>query len=158
MTTGEIVQEIQDRLYYNGELNQINLIESTGLITQIAELVLGVLSLVIMILVPIVVAIEIVYISFPIIRQKTDELILKIESRGVKNNVLGFVLRDAKEAVKRANIDMVGQKTAIGIYLGLKVRSIFMGMFILAFVIRGGSSVINFVWNLFERVISTMFY
>lgn len=158
MTTSEITQEIQDRLYYNGELNQINLIESTSIITQVAELVLGVLSLVIIILVPIVVAIELVYISFPTIRQKTNEMILKIESRGVKTNVLGFVLRDAKEAVKRANIDLVGQKTAVRIYIGLKVKSVFMGMFILAFVIRGGSSIINFVWSLFERTINTMFY
>lgn len=158
MSTSDIVRELEERLYYNGEINQIQLIEQTGLISQIASIVLGVLSIVILILVPIVVAVEVIYIAFPVIRNKTDELILKIESKGVKHNALGFVLRDAKEAVKRANIDMIGQKSAISIYLKLKVKSVFIGMFILAFVIQGGSDIVEFLWDMFEGLVSTMFY
>lgn len=158
MSTEGIVQGIKDKMYYNGELNHIQLIEQTSFVTQVASLLLGIITTAILILIPIVVALEIMYITFPIIRQKTDELILDIESRGYKHNALGFVLRDAIEAVKRANTNMIGEKTAIAIYLQIKSKSLFTAMFIVAFVIKGGSTVVDFVWGLFESIISNIFY
>ena len=158
MSTEGIVQGIKDKMYYNGELNHIQLIEQTSFVTQVASLLLGIITTAILILIPIVVALEIMYITFPIIRQKTDELILGIESRGYKHNALGFVLRDAIEAVKRANTNMIGEKTAIAIYLQIKSKSLFTAMFIVAFVIKGGSTVVDFVWGLFESIISNIFY
>lgn len=158
MSIEKLVAELEERLASNGDVNYLEMIQSSNLIQRIASFVIGALSLLIMITVPIIVSIEIIYICFPVIREKTDELIFKVEERGYARNVIGFTLRDAIEAVKEANTTMIGERSALWIYMKLKLKSIMFLMFIVVFVLRGSSSVINFVDSLFRGVIETIFF
>ena len=156
MSIEDIKDGLAERTESSGDIDYIQLIESTGIIGKIATLVFGFLATAIMIIVPLIVTIEIIYICFPIIREKIDDLIVKVENKGIANKVLGFTLRDAKRAVEEANTVMIGQKSALWIYLKLKCTSMTFLMFILALVIMGSSTIVNFVWKLFEGIFATI--
>jgi hypothetical protein len=152
-----LVEELEKRIYSNGDVNYLFMIQSTNVIYSIASLVLGILSLLIVIIVPIVIALELMYICFPAVRAKADELIMKIEGSGHKNNLVQFTLRDAVEAVEEANTRMVGERSALWIYLQIKVKSVLFLMFIVALVVRGSASIIAFMDGLISNIIYAMF-
>ena len=81
MSIDELTNELERRLSYDGDLNHITLIESSGVIGRVASIILGILSLMIIILVPIIITMEVMYICFPAIREKTNELITKLETK-----------------------------------------------------------------------------
>lgn len=157
MNIRKLVDELQNKISNSGGINRLLMLESTDAIKRVFSLILGILCVIILITIPIIVAIEIIYIVFPIIRLKADEAIFKIDSGGHKHNMLGFMLRDAVEAVKIANTRMIGEESALWIYLKIKCKSVLFICFIVAFVLRGSSSMVQFISNLFSRIIDTMF-
>lgn len=161
MSIDDITRELENRLAYDGDLDHITLIESSGIIARISSIVLGMLSTIIIILVPIVVAVEVVYICFPAIREKTDELITKLETKGADKRLLGVAFRDAKQAIEI--IYCSGQLTGttgdvLWEYLKIKVKSIIFVFFLLSLVIQGGAYIVDIVWNLVGNVIEQLFY
>lgn len=156
MSIAELTAELEERLYSDGSVDSIQMIQQSNMVMTIVQLVLGILSILIIILVPLITSLELVYICFPVIRNKTDELIFNIENKGTQHKVLGFAFRDARQAVTEANVGMIGERSALWIYLKLKFKSIFFVFFVLAFVLRG-HSIITFVDNLFGRIIEMIF-
>ena len=142
MSIGDLVNNLENRMYSDGTVDHISIIEVTDMIQRVSSVILGVLAWLILIMLPIVIAIEIIYICFPIIREKTNEMILKLEQRGYKHNIPGFVLRDAIKAIKDAeeqmakgNGDLTGTSSALWIYIKIKLPAIFFAFFVLAFVL-----------------------
>lgn len=154
MGVEDIKEELAKRTESSGDLDYIQLREHTEIITRVVSIVLGVLLVAILIIVPLIITLEIMYICFPIIRGKMEEIIEKVEDKGFLNKMAGFTLRDAKEAVLRANTVQIGEKSALWIYLGLKCKSLMVLMFIVALVIMGSSTIINFVWKLIDGLVS----
>lgn len=161
MSIDDITRELENRLAYDGDLDHITLIESSGIIGRIAAIILGLLSTLIVILVPIIVAMEVVYICFPAIRDKTNELLTKLETKGADKRLLGVAFRDAKHAVEEVYCrgelngtigDMLWE------YFKVKVKSIVFVFFLLSLVIQGGAYVVDLVWNLVGNVIERLFY
>lgn len=161
MGIDDITRELENRLAYDGDLDHITLIESSGIIDRIAAIILGLLSTLIVILVPIIVAMEVVYICFPAIRDKTNELLTKLETKGADKRLLGVAFRDAKHAVEEVYCrgelngtigDMLWE------YFKVKVKSIVFVFFLLSLVIQGGAYVVDLVWNLVGNVIERLFY
>lgn len=161
MGIDDITRELENRLAYDGDLDHITLIESSGIIGRIAAIILGLLSTLIVILVPIIVAMEVVYICFPAIRDKTNELLTKLETKGADKRLLGVAFRDAKHAVEEVYCrgelngtigDMLWE------YFKVKVKSIVFVFFLLSLVIQGGAYVVDLVWNLVGNVIERLFY
>lgn len=157
MEIQDLVGKLQDRIANDGSVDQIMMLEQTNIIERVASFTIGMLSLLIMIFVPIIVSLEIIYICFPICRDATEKIIVKIESRGKKGTAIGFILRDALEAVKQANTTMIGEKSALWIYLGIKCKSLMFLMFIIVFIIRGSGPIVGLVHKLFINVIETIF-
>lgn len=153
MDTSTIVNELTSRLETDGKMDFINMIEIADTVQTIGSLVLGILSVAILILVPLISVIEIVYICFPVVRDKMEQLIIKVESKGMSNRVLGFTLRDAREAVERANTNMIGERSALWIYFQLKIKSIFFVLFVLVFVVQGYKPITDFIWKLFGGLV-----
>lgn len=158
MGINDITNELQNRLSYDGDLDHITLIESSGIIGRVASVILGLLSLMIVILVPIVVAVEVVYICFPAIRDKTDELLLKLETRGADKRILGMAFRDAKHVVELVYCRGGTTGDMLWEYLKIKVKSIVFVFFLISLVIQGGGYIVDLVWNLVGNVIEKIFY
>lgn len=158
MGINDITNELQNRLSYDGDLDHITLIESSGIIGRVASVILGLLSLMIVILVPIVVAVEVVYICFPAIRDKTNELLLKLETKGADKRILGMAFRDAKHVVELVYCRGGTTGDMLWEYLKIKVKSIVFVFFLISLVIQGGGYIVDLVWNLVGNVIEKIFY
>lgn len=154
MSIEDIKEALAEKTESSGDLDYIQLREQTEIITRVVSIVLGILLVAIMIIVPLIITLEIMYICFPVIRGKMDMLVEKVENKGFLNKMAGFTLRDAKEAVEQANTVHIGEKSALWIYLGLKCKSMMFLMFIVALVIMGSSTIINFVWKLIDGLAS----
>jgi hypothetical protein len=141
MSVGEITEGLDSAISSDGSLNHITIYEATRVIGRVASLVVGFLTVVIIILVPFVVGLEIIYICFPIIRNKTDDLISKLEAKGMAGKTIGFTFRDAKQSV----------------FLKIKCKSIMFLMLVLSLIVQGSDTIINIVWNLISRIVSTIF-
>jgi hypothetical protein len=160
MSINRLVDNIENRLYSDGKVDDSTIIQITDTIQKVSSVAIGVLAWIILILLPIIIAIEIVYICFPFIREKTNEMILKLEQRGHKHNLPGFVLRDAIKANEEAEKmmangtgDLTGTGSALWIYIKLKLPAIFFAFFVLAFVLAGTSTIVQIISNLVHGII-----
>ena len=97
LSVSDIVDDITGNLINDGSANYIQLIEGVQTVGDITSIILGVLLVLIVVGLPIVIAIEICYINFPLVRDSFERLVLK--TSGHLNTVLGLVIRDAKRAV-----------------------------------------------------------
>lgn len=161
MSIDELTNELERRLSYDGDLNHITLIESSGVIGRVASIILGILSLMIIILVPIIITMEVMYICFPAIREKTNELITKLETKGADKRLLGIAFRDAKHAVEQVYCHGELNGTIgdmLWVYLKIKVKSIIFIFFLLSLVLQGGGYIIDLVWNLIGNFLEHLFY
>lgn len=157
MSVEEITQSIIDKAESDGSIDHIMFLEQTDAIVRIANILYGVLSTIILLFVPLVISIEVIYINFPIIRGKIDDLLIKVEGHGIAHRMAGFALGDAVEAVRVACTAETG-RSAIYIYLVNKCKSLMFIMFIICLVINGTSDIINYVWSLIENVVLRVFY
>lgn len=153
MGIDNIVTDIQETIEKGNEVDYLWLREGLDIVTEVVSLVLGYLSVIILILVPLIITAEIIYICFPTVRDSVGQLLVKIESKGVLHSAVGVCLRDAIEAVERSEVDGVGSRSALWIYLGLKCKSMFVLMFIIALVLQGSNTIIHFVWDAFDGLI-----
>ena len=160
MSINRLVDNIENRLYSDGKVDDSTIIQITDTIQKVSSVAIGVLAWIILILLPIIIAIEIVYICFPFIREKTNEMILKLEQRGHKHNLPGFVLRDAIKANEEAEKmmangtgDLTGTGSALWIYIKLKLPAIFFAFFVLAFALAGTSTIVQIISNLVHGII-----
>lgn len=154
MGVDEIKEGLVERAESSGNLDYEQLITQTDTISTVTSLVLGILTTAILVLIPLIAACEISYICFPIIREKVDELIIKLEGRGSAHKVLGFTFRDAFKAVEEANTVEIGQKSALLIYLQLKMKSLQFLMFIIALAVSGSSAIIDLVSRAIDGIMS----
>lgn len=147
MTINDIRESISNKTNASSDVNQVMLIEGTSIISRVASIVLGYLSVAILTLITLIVTGEICYICFPVIREKVDELIIKVEGKGVARRAVGVTFRDAVEAVRRANTVEVGEKSALLIYLQLKLKSVMFVAFVISLILKGTDIIINAVWG-----------
>lgn len=159
MDINEITEGLRERIDEGNVVDYLGLTEGIRIVTDIASLILGYLVVIILILVPLIVCAELVYVCFPLFREGIDEFLVKVEGKGIPNRILGFCLRDAIKAVEESMIDGVGSRSALLIYLTLKYKSMMMLMFIVCLVVRGfgGSpgetNIFMWIWELFEGFI-----
>ena len=144
--------EAQDRAGIDHKI----LIQTTSDLGRIISTLYGVLVVIIYILVPLVIALELLYICFPVVREQADKLLIKIESRGFVGKSLGFTLRDAREAIHKANMSEKGE-SPLWVYLKLKCTSVMVVMFVIFLVLNGRGNIIRFVWGLIESAVGRWF-
>lgn len=161
MDIEELVSELESRLSTNSGIEHITLIESSSTIGKIASVILGILSMLVVILVPIMIAVEIVYICFPVIREKTDQVMVKLETKGADKKLLGVAFRDAKHAIQQVYCsgNLTGTTGDILLEYGkIKIKSVVFVFFILALVLQGGAYIVDVVWSIVGNLIESIFY
>ena len=117
----------------------------------------GFVTTVILLVVPLVIAMEVIYICFPFIRDKFDKLLIKVESKGTAKKVIGLALRDAKAAVYKANTTQTGE-SALYLYLIIKCKSMMFIMFIICMVLKGTSPIIMMVWTMIKNILNNIWH
>lgn len=157
MSIDEIISQLEEKIYSTGEVDSLFLLQSTSLIGRVASLILGILSVTIMLVTPFIISLEILYICFPFIREQVDKLLIKIEGKGFKVNIVGITLRDAIEAVNQAETLSFEDRSALWIYMKIKCKSLLFLSFVVVFVVRGSASIIAFVDSLFGPILRTLF-
>lgn len=143
MKSQDIVDGLNDQLYSDGNVNYIQLNEGLEFISKYAKTILSILTAVLLIGIQLVIAMEIVYINFPVFQSKMNDVI--IQGKGKFSKVLAFTLRDAQRAI---NIATTEDKNANLEYLRIKLKTVFVVMFVVALAFGGGSWLINFVAKL----------
>lgn len=150
-----ITNQLAERVESDGSVDQIQLIQQVTDITRITSFLYSLLSGIILMIVPFIVAVEIVYLCFPIMRENLEKLSVKFEGSGVANKTFGIVLRDAREAVTRAQTIMTGQ-SALLIYMKIKFKSLMVVMFIVCLVLQGTPEIIRIVMNFIGAILETI--
>lgn len=158
MDIGTITEGIEQNLIEDPRLDYIKTIEWTSTIMRISSLVLGILAIVILILIPIVCALELIYITIPTLRSATDKYLYGDDTKGFVQHTLKFTLKDAIKAVEIANTIEQGENTALKTYLKIKIKAIMIEVLILVFVVGGGgTAVVNAAIRLFKGILNGMF-
>lgn len=154
MTVDEIVDGLNGYLQNDGTADYVALIESLGLVGEIAGLVLGILVTVIMAGLPVVIAIEICYINFPVFQSGYNNLYHRL--KGKASQIFGLTIRDACKSLELATTSEMG--TSVNwIYFKMKCKSIFICVFLVAMVLGPGQFILAQAWNLVNGIVATIF-
>jgi hypothetical protein len=160
MTIGELVRELESKLGYSG-IDYIGLKESSSVIGRITNILFGVMSTLILILVPIITALEVIYICFPVIREMNEKVIHRLEVSGIGRKVVAISFKDAKKAIENiycSGVSNSSTSTILFEYLKIKIKSVMFIMFALTMVLQGGQRIVDIVWNFVGSIISSIFY
>ena len=150
MGVDEIIEDITERLASDGTVDYIQLTEHVRIVERLAEVIFGVMSAVIIIGLPIIVAIELMYINFPAFRGKADEFTRKHTGRA--SRVVGLALGDARLALERANTIETGV-TANRVYFNIKSKAIVIAVMMVTLALGAGSFVISILVNIVEAIL-----
>ena len=121
------------------------------------RLVFGTLIIVIYIVIPLIVALELMYIAFPPMRNVTTRLSTLMQQHSLSrlNTVLGFTFQDADRAIKAAMMKGEASTNAELLeYFKIKCKSVMIIMLFIAIIIGGSSTIINFVGNMIQGIVS----
>ena len=151
MSVEEIVEGISGYMETDGFVDYIGLMEGLGTIGRITSIVLGLLVVTIVIFMPIVIAVEVCYINFPVFRDGYDKMGGRLQGRG--KEALGFVVMDARIAVEQAQTQKIGTSANL-IYLKRKMKYIFLGMFSLALILGPGEMLVAIALKLVQDIMS----
>jgi hypothetical protein len=155
MTVEEITNALAEKTAQDGSMDYLYAREATSVIGRIGSLVYGILTTIIIVTVPFIVALEVVYIAFPIVRTSANKLIVKIEGKGITHKIAGLTLGDAIEAVRRAETKMTG-RSAMWEYVVIKCKSIMFIMFIVCLLTAGSDTLVAFLTKVVKALISVM--
>lgn len=150
MTQEQIVNDMKSYLHSDVGYDYIMLIEGLGVIGKITSNILGLFIVILTLGIPLIVAIEVMYINFPIMQLKINNFYNRLE--GKANKALGVVLRDAMWAVELSKTEEYG-KSANLIYLRLKCKVIFLSVFLIALTIGPGHVLIIHTYNIVSGII-----
>ena len=152
MGVSDILTGLEQMLGKSNATDLISLYEGLGLVGQIGGIILGILLVLIIILTPIIVGLEVIYINFSILQEKIDAL-------GEKNRVLGrtlqICLRDARLALVKANTIETGV-TVNQVYLGLKIKSLIITVIIIGIILGPAQLMIVFILNNVINIVSVL--
>lgn len=158
----DITNELEKRIGASRSIDHILYKESSSIIVRIGSIVLGLLTMLIIILVPIIVGLEIVYICFPVLRDKIEDFRTKlIDTKGADKRLLGVAFRDAKQAVEEVYCNEKYNTTIsemLWLYCKIKVKSIIFIYFIVSLVYQGSDFIIKVVWDLVGNLITLIFH
>ena len=154
MSVDEIVNDITGHMVTDGSANYIQLIESLNTIEKISSVILGLMVVVIIIGVPLVVAVEIVYINFPMAQESFERALIK--TTGNLNKALGLMLRDAKLAVLKANTIETGENVNY-VYLRLKIKAILIAVLLAASILGIGPVIIDIIMSIAQSILSGIY-
>ena len=139
MSVDEIVGGITGEIS-GGGVNYIALTEWIETIRNVCNFLSGFIVYTLVICVPLIIAIELLYINIPPLKSSIDDLLERLDEKGIKSKGTQLILRDA---ILASTVD-TGVSANI-IYMQIKVKSIFLAAFIIALTLGGGPYIIEII-------------
>lgn len=159
MSVDKIVNEIENQANTSVDpttagVDSITLREVTSILTRVTSVLLGWAIAIIVIGVPIIIALEVAYITFPLVRSGMDKVAFhldKIITKGVAKKTVEITFRDARQALLEAETKATG-RSATWIYLRIKTKSVMFIVFIISLVGLGSGTFINITSKSFSGI------
>lgn len=150
MSASEIIDGMRDVLVDDGGANYEMLIVGSDTISSILSFIAGFLVVVILIGLPLVIAVEVVYINF----SPFNEYLRRFSEKDKKlEKLLGLCLRDAKTALYRANTCKTGM-SANSEYLRIKIKTVFIAFLVIGLTVGTANFVIAYLTKLIVKIIA----
>lgn len=150
MTVDEVISGLEGGLGYDGGVNYITLLEVTEILFSIFSVIANIMVTIIIIGLPIIIALELMYLNLPFMQIKMDEVLISLS--GLKKDAMTVTLKDAKRALVSANTLETG--TSVNkVYLFIKIKAIFIATIVVGLQLFAGPIILNIVWNLVESII-----
>lgn len=128
MSPLDIIEGIEQKISVPGGYDYIMMHEGLQIIDKVIGALMGILIVIAIAGIPIIVALEVMYINNPLLRNTADT-ITGSKKKGVR--IIALCLRDALRAIQLANTVETG-KSVNEVYFGIKLKKI-----IIAYVIIG---------------------
>lgn len=148
-----IIGNIQQLAEENsGDYDYISFYEGLLTINTITGKVLSILVTLITILVPLMISLEVCYVSFSPFREVINRVLTN--SGGALHGAFQFTFKDAQEAVRREAV--YGTSKALLEYLKIKVKSIYIIVFVIALTLSGNGFLLRCLVKLLAPLISSI--
>ena len=146
-----VLDEIKENLNVPYNVNLATLTELDYVISNIVSVFLGLVIYGILILLTLITAFDIVYLTIPAVRDR----VLQLRIDGTKENVLRVFSRDAINSVEESYLHPEG-KSALSIYLGKRVKTYFISVFLLLLFIGFFGYVRDIIANIISIIIKAI--
>lgn len=153
MSVDDIIMGIEKDLANDGNADYIMMIEGMGVLGVIFTTITSLLLTLIIIGIPIIVAVEIMYLNLPLVRDRYEDML--VNSGGRVNDVLSFTVKDAKKALVHANTMETGKSVNLQ-YLIIKSKSILIAALVISLILQARPTVIIYLWNLITGIIKNI--
>lgn len=153
MSVDDIIMGIEKDLANDGNADYIMMIEGMGVLGVIFTTISSLLLTLIIIGIPIIVAIEVMYLNLPLVRDRYEDML--VNSGGRVNDVLSFTVKDAKKALVHANTMETGKSANLQ-YLIIKIKSILIAALVISLILQARPTVIIYLWNLITGIIKNI--
>jgi len=143
MSISEIVNNLENELATDPGTNYKVLLESYSTITRVMSLVLGILVVLIWIMFPVIVILEISFITIPLFQSGVYGLVDKFKSKGF-SSFIQITFRDAMKAIEASETGQT-QLPPAGYYLIHKVKSAMFAAFVIALIVGNGTRIVELI-------------
>lgn len=144
----EIKDAIIEKLDVPFDVDFIKLYEVNNLVEKVTSVVLGVIAYGIIILLTIVTAVDIAYITIPVFR----EAVQRARWDGTKAIALKLVSKDAIASVEWVTI-YENNKSPLGVYLKKRLWTYIISMGILTIILGGSETITNIVVSTISTIV-----
>lgn len=153
MSVQEVVNGINDQVVDDGGFNLILLYESMIHSDNIISTVIGVLIAITVIGMPIIIALEVLYINIPVFQSNICKI---AEQNDAAKKISGFILRDAHIAIARADTLETG-RSANQEYLLIKAKVVFIVFLIIGIAMGPFNAIAQFLADQIQHIITVLF-
>ena len=154
MDIGKLIEDIERQASSGGDINYLHFSTWMEAINKIGSVLLSLILGLLCILLPIIIALEVAYISFPFLRvEVVDKHLFK--GNGKVQKAAQLTLHDAIKAIELANTIKTG-KSAIAIYIGIKVKWVLLIAISLTIYLGGIDIIISLVVELLSGLLDVL--
>lgn len=154
MDIGKVISDIERQASSGNDINYLHFNTWMEFINKVGSFLLSLLLGLLLILLPLVIVAEVVYISFPTIRVNVvDRFLFKGDGRVQKAAQL--TLHDAMKAIEMANTVKTG-KPAMLIYMRIKLKWLLLVAISLTIYLGGIDIIISLAIELFSGLIDVI--
>lgn len=153
MSPQEIGGQLSDKFADGGGVDYLMTYSFMEVLEKFLSLAVTLFTVYILILTPIIIVLEIAYISFPAIRDIKKNLEVKFKGAGYAQTIFNFTFRDAERALEEANVLKTGRHP-LAVYMKIKLWWIFLASFAVYFQVIGIKVVIDIVLKFLSGILS----
>ena len=151
MSVDDVINGISSTMDDPGELDYIMANTGINAINTIGSFIISLGLGLLLIVFPIIVLLEVLYLNFSTLRGGVNKLMYS--GKGSIQKVIKFTLRDAVKAYEEANTIETGNSANI-IYLKIKIKAIIVVVVLSVLLMSGGDMIIRIVYSIMQELIN----